>query len=250
MNRTTLYRHLIDHSRAGRAIQVSRGRWRAAGTEDPDAVPLTRLLRCSLRASPRVCTVALASGATEQATSTTTSRDPGEDGDRHLIYATASNWTLHVGDARNVLASMPEGYRGLHRDQPAVLGQARLRRPRAVRPGARPRRLHRHAAVPVPRGPSRARRRRDLLAQPGRLLLSGQCLPVGAACLPRARPGRADRTWHGHQEPPRPAVAGRPRPAGRRLDHPQRHRVAQAQRDAGVGPRPSELPVRADLPAR
>ena len=39
MNRTTLYRHLIDHSRAGRAIQISRGRWRAVGTEDPDAVP-------------------------------------------------------------------------------------------------------------------------------------------------------------------------------------------------------------------
>jgi len=30
MNRTTLYRHLIEHSRNGRAIQVSRGRWRAA----------------------------------------------------------------------------------------------------------------------------------------------------------------------------------------------------------------------------
>jgi FtsK/SpoIIIE family len=30
MNRTTLYRHLIEHSRAGRAVQVSRGRWRAA----------------------------------------------------------------------------------------------------------------------------------------------------------------------------------------------------------------------------
>jgi len=39
MNRTTLYRHLIDHSRAGRAVQVSRGRWRAAGAGDADAVP-------------------------------------------------------------------------------------------------------------------------------------------------------------------------------------------------------------------
>jgi len=39
MNRTTLYRHLIDHSRAGRAIQVSRGRWRAVGAEGSDAVP-------------------------------------------------------------------------------------------------------------------------------------------------------------------------------------------------------------------
>jgi S-DNA-T family DNA segregation ATPase FtsK/SpoIIIE len=36
MNRTTLYRHLTDHQRAGRAIQVSRGRWRAATTEGPD----------------------------------------------------------------------------------------------------------------------------------------------------------------------------------------------------------------------
>jgi hypothetical protein len=39
MNRTTLYRHLIDHSRAGRAVQVGRGRWRAAGAKDADAVP-------------------------------------------------------------------------------------------------------------------------------------------------------------------------------------------------------------------
>jgi FtsK/SpoIIIE family len=38
MNRTTLYRHLTDHLRAGRAIQVSRGRWRAATAEGPDAV--------------------------------------------------------------------------------------------------------------------------------------------------------------------------------------------------------------------
>jgi hypothetical protein len=36
-NRTTLYRHLTDHLRAGRAIQVSRGRWRAATTDDTDA---------------------------------------------------------------------------------------------------------------------------------------------------------------------------------------------------------------------
>jgi hypothetical protein len=37
MNRTTLYRHLIDHARAGRAVQVSRGRWRAATTGQIDA---------------------------------------------------------------------------------------------------------------------------------------------------------------------------------------------------------------------
>jgi len=34
MTRPTLYRHLAQHARAGRAIQVTRGRWRAATTED------------------------------------------------------------------------------------------------------------------------------------------------------------------------------------------------------------------------
>lgn len=37
MNRTTLYRHLIDHAQAGRAVQVSRGRWRAATPGQTDA---------------------------------------------------------------------------------------------------------------------------------------------------------------------------------------------------------------------
>jgi len=35
MSRPTLYRHLAQHAQAGRAIQVSRGRWRAITTEDP-----------------------------------------------------------------------------------------------------------------------------------------------------------------------------------------------------------------------
>jgi len=35
MTRPTLYRHLSQHARAGRAVQVSRGRWRAATTEEP-----------------------------------------------------------------------------------------------------------------------------------------------------------------------------------------------------------------------
>jgi hypothetical protein len=34
MTRPTLYRHLSAHADAGRAIQVSRGRWRATTTED------------------------------------------------------------------------------------------------------------------------------------------------------------------------------------------------------------------------
>jgi DNA segregation ATPase FtsK/SpoIIIE-like protein len=34
MTRPTLYRHLAAHAQAGRAIQVTRGRWRATTTED------------------------------------------------------------------------------------------------------------------------------------------------------------------------------------------------------------------------
>jgi S-DNA-T family DNA segregation ATPase FtsK/SpoIIIE len=35
MSRPTLYRRLAEHARAGRAVQVSRGRWRAVTTEEP-----------------------------------------------------------------------------------------------------------------------------------------------------------------------------------------------------------------------
>jgi hypothetical protein len=35
MSRPTLYRRLAEHARAGRAIQVSRGPWRATTTEEP-----------------------------------------------------------------------------------------------------------------------------------------------------------------------------------------------------------------------
>jgi S-DNA-T family DNA segregation ATPase FtsK/SpoIIIE len=35
MSRPTLYRHLREHANAGRAVQVSRGRWRARTTEEP-----------------------------------------------------------------------------------------------------------------------------------------------------------------------------------------------------------------------
>ena len=34
MSRPTLYRHLAEHARAGRAVQVSRGRWRAQTTPE------------------------------------------------------------------------------------------------------------------------------------------------------------------------------------------------------------------------
>jgi hypothetical protein len=35
MSRPTLYRHLSQHAKAGRAVQASRGRWRASTTEEP-----------------------------------------------------------------------------------------------------------------------------------------------------------------------------------------------------------------------
>ena len=54
----------------------------------------------------------------------------------------------------------------------------------------------------------------------------------------------------GREEPARPAVAGRVRAPGRRLDSAERGHLAQAQRDARVGPRPAQLPARAAVPAR
>ena len=35
MSRPTLYRRLAHHAKAGRAVQVSRGRWRAQMTQEP-----------------------------------------------------------------------------------------------------------------------------------------------------------------------------------------------------------------------
>jgi S-DNA-T family DNA segregation ATPase FtsK/SpoIIIE len=35
MTRATLYRRLAEHAKAGRAVQVSRGRWRAQMTQEP-----------------------------------------------------------------------------------------------------------------------------------------------------------------------------------------------------------------------
>ena len=81
----------------------------------------------------------------------------------------------------------------LHRHQPALLGQAGLRRGRAVRPRGHPRRLRRHHAGRVPRGAPRARRRRDVLAQPRRLLLGQRRRGDRDARLPR----------RAHHHPPR-----------------------------------------------
>ena len=95
------------------------------------------------------------------------------------------------------------------------------------------------------------REARRVLADDGTCWLNlGDSYSVGSATPSGLHaylgPGLAGpaRARHGGQEPARPALAGRPRPPGRRLDPPQRHRLAQAQRHARVGPRPAQLPVR------
>ena len=56
MTRPTLYRHFREHVRTGRAMQVSRGRWRARTTDEPSpwvivlsVVPSHPLARASAR---------------------------------------------------------------------------------------------------------------------------------------------------------------------------------------------------------
>ena len=84
----------------------------------------------------------------------------------HPPYWRDSTSTLYVGDARDVLAEMADRLGRLHRHQPAVLGQARLWRGRAIRPRARPGHIRRNAAGDVRGGLARPGRRRHLLAQP------------------------------------------------------------------------------------
>ena len=102
----------------------------------------------------------------------------------------------------------------------------------------------------VQRGAPRPRRRRHMLAQPRRLLLGPRRRGDREARLPRRAHHHSPRDRDTREEPARPPVAGRVRPAGRRLDPPQRDRVAQAQRDARIGTRPAQLPSRAAVPAR
>ena len=166
------------------------------------------------------------------------------------IYWSNPTATLHAGDARDVLAAMPDGSADCIVTSPpywakrdyGVAGQ--------------------YGHEPDPAGYiatlravfSEARR---VLADDGTCWLNlgdsysaGSAAPSGKhAYLGPGLVGPA-RPRHGSQEPARPALAGRARPPGRRMDHPQRHRLAQAQRHARVRPRPAQLPVRTDLPAR
>ena len=166
------------------------------------------------------------------------------------IYWSDPNATLHVGDASDVLAAMPDGSADCIVTSPpywakrdyGVAGQ--------------------YGAKPDPAGYVATLRAifaqaRRVLADDGTCWLNlGDSYSAGSA-TPNGMhayigPGLVGRQAAGlaRQEPARPALAGRARPAGRRVDHPQRHRLAQAQRHARVRPRPAQLPVRTDLPAR
>ena len=72
MSRPWIYQRLQDLARRRQVIQVSRGRWRATTTQEPGPGPERG------RWSP-------------------------------LIYCSDHRTTLHVGDARDVLAAMPDG---------------------------------------------------------------------------------------------------------------------------------------------
>ena len=95
---------------------------------------------------------------------------------------------IYLGDARDVLAAMPAGSADCIVTSPpywakrdyGVAGQYG----REPDPG----RLRRHPARDVPRGAARPGRRRDLLAQPRRLLLRRAAHPR-PACTPTSAPG-------------------------------------------------------------
>ena len=183
-------------------------------------------------------------------TTATSRHRQDSEGGHHALLARRRQRPCYVGDARDVLADMPDGSADCIVTSPpywakrdyGVAGQyghepdpaAYVATLRAV----------------FARGPPRPGRRRHVLAEPRRLLL-GRRRGSRPACTPTSA-----RTWPGgkrpgmrRQEPARPALAGRVRPPGRRLDPAQRDRLAQAQRHARIGPRPAQLPVRADLPA-
>ena len=107
------------------------------------------------------------------------------------IYWSNPTATLHVGDARDVLAAMPDGSADCIVTSPPYWAKRDYGVAGPVRPRARPGRLRRHPARRLPRGAPRPGRRRNLLAQPRRLLLRRQRRPERAARLPRPRPGRA-----------------------------------------------------------
>ena len=158
--------------------------------------------------------------------------------------------SLYVGDARAVLAEMPDRSADCIVTSPPYWGKRDYGM------------AGQYGHEPTP--PAYVDTMRDVFREARRVLADdGTCwLNLGdsysgqrrrrdrAARLPRPAPHHPPRGRAARQEPARPALAGRVRAPGRRLDPAERDRLAQAQRDARIGPRPAQLPARAAVPAR
>ena len=98
--------------------------------------------------------------------------------------------TLHVGDARDVLAAHARRLGRLHRHQPALLGQARLRRRRPVRPRSQPRPPTSPPCAPC------SREARRVLADDGTCWLNlGDSYSAGSGGARPACTPTSARTW-------------------------------------------------------
>ena len=164
--------------------------------------------------------------------------------------AESQPWTLYVGDARAVLASMPAQSANCIVTSPPYWGKRDY--------GVAGQYGHEDtpaAYVETMRDVFREARR--VLADDGTCWLNlgdSYSASGGGATGMHAYLGEHITTHRAagmqREEPARPAVAGRVRAPGRRLDPAERGRLAQAQRDARIGPRPAQLPARAAVPAR
>ena len=159
-------------------------------------------------------------------------------------------FTLYVGDARAVLAGMPEASANCIVTSPPYWGKRDY--------GVAGQYGHEDspaAYVATMRDVFREARR--VLADDGTCWLNlgdSYSASGGGATGMHAYLGEHITTHRAaglhSEEPARPALAGGVRPARRRLDRAERDRVAQAERHARVGSRPAVLPARAAVPAR
>ena len=210
---------------------------------------LIQLSRLTPRARLHVAARDKTTETTARQAQTVTGAAAGEGKVIATAYWSEPTTTLHVGDARDVLATMPDASADCIVTSPpywakrdyGVTGQ------------------YGHEPDPAAYAETlRAvfREARRVLADDGTCWLNlGDSYSVGGAAatglhayLGRGLAGRrapgtaAKNAWD--------SVTGRLRAPRRRLDPAQRDRLAQTQRHAGIRARPAQLPPRADLPAR
>ena len=164
--------------------------------------------------------------------------------------AESQPWTLYVGDARAVLAGMPDGSANCIVTSPPYWGK----RDYGVA-GQYGHEDNPDAYVETMRDVFHEARR--VLADDGTCWLNlgdSYSASGGGATGMHAYLGEHITThrvtgMHAKNLLGLP-MAGRVRAPGRRLDTAQRNRVAQAKRDARIGARPAVLPARTAVPAR